>query len=396
VRGSRAYLPRAAEDVVVQGDGKIVVAGEIQDGASQKYFGVFRYLPSGELDRSFGEGGWVATDLGSFEAARAVALQPDGRIVAAGEALCERAICFGLARYNGDGTPDRGFGAGGVVRTMFAQCGCWAHDVAVQPNGRIVVVGQRFQYGDAQDDRLFAVARYLPDGRLDPAFSRDGRVSVDFGFGDDAAYAVALGPGSRILAAGAGTRSRYQTEDDFAFARFRPNGALDRTFSGDGLATVHFGRRRADVAYAVDIQSSGRIVAAGSSSPGLRGTPSVAVLRLNRDGTVDRSFAGDGKRLTRPVAHGGYARAVRWQPDGRILVAGRAFEDTRHDASDWFVARYRAGGRLDGSFAGDGIVVTSFGTGADWAGALALQRDGKLAVAGSIYESQGLARYMTR
>jgi uncharacterized delta-60 repeat protein len=123
-------------------------------------------MPNGDLDRSFGEGGLVATNLGSFEVAHAVAIQRDGKTVAAGETLRERAVCFGIARYNEDGTLDRGFGTGGVARTMFAQCGCLAHDVAVQPNGRIVAVGRRFRYGDAQDDGLFAVARYLPNGRL--------------------------------------------------------------------------------------------------------------------------------------------------------------------------------------------------------------------------------------
>jgi uncharacterized delta-60 repeat protein len=87
---------------------------------------------------------------------------------------------------------------------MFAQCGCWASDVAVQPNGKIVAVGRRVRYGDAQDDELFAVARYLPDGRLDPTFSRDGQASLDFGFGDDAAQAVAIYPDGKILAAGGG------------------------------------------------------------------------------------------------------------------------------------------------------------------------------------------------
>jgi uncharacterized delta-60 repeat protein len=396
VRGSKAYLPRGAEDVAIQGDGKFAVAGEIQDGISQMYFGVFRYMLNGDLDRSFGEGGWVATDLGSFEVAHAVAIQGDGKIVAAGETLCERAVCFGIVRYNEDGTLDRGFGTGGVVRTMFAQCGCWAYDVAVQPNGRIVAVGRRFRYGDAQDDGLFAVARYLPDGRLDPTFSRDGRASLDFGFGDDAAQAMALYPDGKILVAGAGTRSRYRTQDDFAFARFRPNGTLDRGFSGDGLQTVDFGRRRLDFAYSVDIQRDGRILAAGSSTVGPRNSPSMAVLRLNRNGTLDKTFGAGGKQLTRPVVHGGYARAVRQQPNGRILIAGRAFEDARHDTSDWVIARYRSRGGLDRSFGDGGIVVTSFGTGADWAGALALQRDGKIAAAGSIYESQGLARFLAR
>jgi uncharacterized delta-60 repeat protein len=392
---SNNYLPEGAEDVAIQSDGKIVVVGEVQDGTSHWYFSAFRYLPDGSLDPSFAGSGWVALDLGSFEFAHAVALQPDGKIVVAGEADCPRATCFAIARFLTDGSIDRGFGDGGVVRTMFAQCGCRAYDVAVQPDGRIVAVGWRFRYGDAQDDDLFGVARYLPDGRLDRSFSRDGLASIDFGFGDDVANAVAVQPDGKIVVAGQGTRSRYRTEDDFAFVRFRRDGTLDRTFGGDGLVTVDFGGRRYDTAHGLAIQPNGAIVAAGSS--GRRdGAPSVALLRLRRDGSLDRSFGARGKQLTRPGVQGGYAHAMVRQPDGRILAAGRVFADEKRDASDWILARYDGDGRLDASFGRGGVVVSDFGTGADSAEGLALDREGRIVVAGSIYASQALARYRAR
>jgi uncharacterized delta-60 repeat protein len=131
--------------------------------------------------------------------------------VVAGEGSCPRAICFAAARFMPDGTVDPSFGEGGVVRTMFSQCGCRAYDVAVKQDGRIVLAGMRQRGGDAQDDELFAVARYLSDGRLDRTFSGDGRASVDFGFGDDEAFAVAVQPDGRLVVAGGGTRNRYRT-----------------------------------------------------------------------------------------------------------------------------------------------------------------------------------------
>jgi uncharacterized delta-60 repeat protein len=374
---SNNYLPGGAEDVALQPDGKIVAVGEIIDGTSHWYFGVFRYLPDGSLDRSFGDGGWVEVDLGSAEFAHAVAVQRDGKIVVAGEGSCPRATCFALVRFAPDGSVDRSFGTDGVVRTMFDQCGCRAYDVAIQPDGKIVAVGWRFRYGDAQDDDLFAVARYLPDGGLDKSFSRDGRASVDFGFGDDFARAVAVQADGRILVAGAGTRNRYRTESDFAFARFRPDGRLDRSFSGDGLATVDFGGLLSDTAYGIALGRDGRIIAAGAS--GKTGSvPRFAVARLRPNGTLT------WKRLTRPGPHGGYARAVVQLADGSVVVGGRAFADDRLDASDWALVRYGTRG---------GITLGDFGTGADWIGALAVQRDGKVVAAGSIYESQALARY---
>jgi uncharacterized delta-60 repeat protein len=383
------YLPAGAEDMALQPDGKILAVGEIIDGNSHWYFGVFRYLPDGTLDPSFGERGFAELQVGTVSFANAVAVQRDGRIVVAGEGSCPRAICFAAVRFMPDGSVDRSFGGDGVVRTMFAQCGCRAYDVAVQADGRIVLAGMRFRGGDAQDDQLFAVARYLSDGRLDRTFSRDGLASVDFGFGDDDAFAVAIQPDARILVAGEGTRSRYRTEDDFAFARFRRDGRLDRSFSGDGRATVHFGRLRSDSVRALVLQRDGRILAAGSS--GTRDTaPRIAVTRLLQNGALDRGF---GRRLTSPGRFGGYALAAIQQTDGRIVVAGRAFEDDRLDSSDWVLARYGRGGALDRSFGRGGLVVSDFGTGADWAGAVALQPNGRIVVAGSIYESQALARY---
>lgn len=391
---SNNFLPRGAEDVAVQADGRIVVVGELQDGTSHWYFGVFRYRRDGSVDSSFGGSGWVALDLGSSEFAHAVALQADGKIVVAGEADCPRATCFAVARFLADGTLDRGFGESGIVRTMFPQCGCRAYDVAVQPDGRIVAVGWRFRYGDAQDDDLFAVARYLPNGALDRSFSRDGRASIDLGYGDDVAHAVAIQRNGRILVAGHGTRNRYRTGDDFAFVRFRRDGTLDSSFGRGGLATVHFGGRRHDAAYGLSVQPDGRIVAAGSSSAG-EATGRIALLRLRPNGRLDGTFGVGGRRLTTPGSHGGYARAVILEPRG-VVVGGRVFADARHDASDWVLARYGRTGQLDPSFGRGGLVFGDFGTGADAIAGLALDRDGRIVAAGSMYESQALARYRAR
>ncbi len=394
VRAStNTYLPRGGEDVALQPDGKILVTGEILDATSHWYFGVFRYTAGGSLDRTFAGEGFAEIDLGAAEFAHAVAIQRNGRIVVAGEADCPYAVCFALVRFLPDGRLDRSFGAGGVVRTMFSRYGASrAYDVAVQPDGRIVAVGMRFRGNDAQNDELFAVARYLPDGRLDRSFSRDGLASVDFDFGDDDASAVALQPGGKILVAGRGTHNVYRTEEDFAVARFRRNGTLDRTFSDDGRATVDFGHRLSDGVRGLALWRGGRIVLAGSS--GKRGTvPRIAVARLRANGRLDRSFGAGGKRLTRPGPHGGYADAVVQQPNGWIVVAGRVFDDGRLDTSAWVLARYGRAGALDRSFGRRGLVVSDFSTGADWVGGLAVQRDARIVAAGSVGESQSLARY---
>ncbi len=358
---TNTYLPRGGEDVALQPDGKILVTGTILDGASHWYFGVLRYTADGSLDRTFAGGGLAEIGLGEAEFAHAVAVQRDGRIVVAGEADCPLAVCFALVRFLPDGSLDRSFGAHGVVRTMFARYeASRAYDVAVQPDGKIVAVGMRFRGDDAQNDELFAVARYLRDGRLDRSFSRDGLASVDFGFGDADAAAVALQPNGKILVAGNGTGN--------------------------------VGHRLSDGVQGLALRRDGRIVLAGGS--GKRGAvPRIAVARLRANGHLDRTFGGAGKRLTRPGPHGGYAGAVVQQPGGRLVVAGRVFDDDRLDTSAWVLARYGRGGALDPSFGRGGLVVSDFSTGADWVGGLAAQRDGRILAAGSVGESQALARY---
>ena len=244
--------------------------------------------------------------------------------------------------------------------------------------------------GDGQDSSHFAVARYLPDGRLDPSFSRDGRATVDFGYGNDIAYAVAHQRGGRIVVAGQGTRNRYRTEDDFAFARFRRNGRLDRSFSGDGRRTVNFGGRRFDLAYGLAVRGRS-IVATGSTVVAPERAPSVAVARLTlgrRPGSRVRPppHASEPRRRHRA---GGAGPAGRPDPGGRPRVSPTP-PRTRPTGRSFATA---AAGRLDRSFGGDGIVVTDFGTGEDSVRSLAIQ-DGRILAAGSIYSSQGLARYL--
>ena len=376
--GANNYLPRGAEDVVVQPDGRIVVTGGLIDGGSNRYFAALRYLPDGSLDGSFGSGGLVAVDLGSFEDARAVALQRDGKIVVAGETDCETARCFAAMRLNPDGSPDGTFGSGGVVTVPFYLQAGWANDVAIDGQGRIVMAGVRLRGGDAQDNALVCVIRLLPDGRPDPGFSGDGVALVDHGYGNDSAEAVVV-RGGKVIAAGDGRYTGGRSY--FGLVRLRGDGRLDRSFGRRGRRLVSFGARRYASANALAAAPGGRLVAAGSAVVEDR-QPQVAIARLGRGGGVQRRV-----RFS-PGPYGGYARAVR-ATRGGILVAGRAYTEPGTGPSDWALARYSTGGRLLG------VTTTDFGTGEDAAEAIALT-PGHATLAGSIYSSHGLARYRTR
>jgi uncharacterized delta-60 repeat protein len=243
--------------LAVQADGKLVAAGSVATGEAGETFGLARYHPNGALDTSFGAGGKVTTDFGDgFDRAQAVAVQADGKIVAAGLAAVGPDVVFALVRYLPDGTLDAGFGTGGRVTTRFDGFFNEANAVVVQADGRIVAAGGLTTGATS----AMALAGYRPDGSLDPGFGSGGRVTTDFNGSGAAAALVALA-GGRLVAAGNGAGSG--TGQDFALARYRRNGTLDPGFGAGGKVTTDFGGGT-DVAHALAVQADGKLVAAGS------------------------------------------------------------------------------------------------------------------------------------
>jgi len=362
----------SAGAVVLQPDGKIVAAGWSFNG-SDRDFALARYGPDGSLDGSFdGDGIAVSTPLGGGDdsSADAVAVQPDGKIVAAGHAGARDSHWdFALARYKPNGSLDASFDADGIVTTSIGGNDDSVSAVVLQPDGKIVAAGWSLTKGGSRD--LFALARYNPDGSPDTSFSGDGKLTTRIS-GQDKAMAVVLQPDGKIVAAGYGSNDG---NDDFELVRYNANGRLDPSFDGDGKLTTPIGSHN-DQANAVALQPDGKIVAAGWSQQDAGDV--FALARYNPDGSLDAGFDSDGI-VTTPT---GYAYAVAVQPDGKIVAAG-------HDA----LARYNPDGSLDTGFNGSGIVMTSVGD----ANAVALQPDGKLVSAGEGYNGQNLdfalARY---
>src|SRR5262245_6524980 len=310
---------------------------------------VDRTLIAADLDRSFGSGGKVITDVsGRFDEIRAIVIQPDGRIVAVGVTGTAPDRDFALARYDADGSLDRSFGVSGTVVTDFQRGDDLALAVTVQSDGKLVAGGTAS--GDV------ALARYNPDGTLDRSFGTSGAITLDFG-GDDRALALSIQRDTKIVVAGvAGGR-------DFAIARLDPNGQPDPTFGVTGRLTTDFSGNP-DVAYAIAIRPDSRIIAVGYTG----GFPlaQFAVAQYYADGSADSSFGVEGKAT---VGFGRDARAhgVTLGNEGEITVGGFMNNGSSTDA---VFARLTPDGGLDTSFGVAGRVLTDFG-GRNFASALA-------------------------
>jgi len=370
--------------VALQADGRIVAVGDANI-SGQRDFGVARYNTNGSLDVTFGAAGKVITDFPlNDEGITGLVIQPDGKVIAAGRFNSRIFIRgaqdpnFELARYNTDGTLDLTFGTGGLVSTDFpSNSDDFANAVAVQADGRIVVVGQTGPtFSVSTGDTAFGIVRYNTDGSLDTTFGIGGRVSTDFGTTHDSAVAVAVQADGKIVVVGSNGSA-------FLLARYNSNGSLDTSgFGTGGKVTTDFGGGFVR-ASAIVIQPDGRIVAAGSAAS------NFALARYNTDGGLDGSFGGGGKVITDFNGDSDRINGLVIQPDGKLVATGEATSPAT--GTDFALARYNTNGTLDSGFGSGGKVTTDFG-GFDSAAALALQKDGGFVVAGLFFPTDGTSK----
>jgi uncharacterized delta-60 repeat protein len=443
VSTSVGLLDDIAWKVLVQADGKILVAGQSNNGVNQD-FAVVRYTSSGALDPTFGTNGVVVTAIGTgADIAYSADIQTDGKIVLAGYSYNGSNDDFAIVRYLVDGSLDSTFGTGGKVTTAIGTSTDRIHDVVIQPDGKILAGG----YMVGND---FALARYNTDGTLDTMFGINGKVTTAIGTGTDWSYGIALQADGKIVAAGYSITTGMS--DDFAVARYTAGGALDVTFDGDGkkVLAISVGNN-SDVARDVAIHANGDIVIAGymskdsstdvavvrldatdgSLKPGfgtdgvvsfnagigseyglalalqpdqrivaagytnLGGGDDCLAARLLPDGSPDNSYGTGGKVISRVTPAFDRYHAVVVQKDGKVLLGGYA----QPSSSDFLVMRQNGNGTPDMSFGNNGVVITSIGTGTDIGRAMILDDQGLVTVVGGwnngISEDYALARYTT-
>lgn len=350
---------------------------------------------SGSLDPSFGQGGKVVADLSSSNGAREIALQSDGKILAVGG--------LQLLRFNADGSPDAAFGVNGVAQIAFnSGFQDEAFAVAVQGDGRIVAAGQT-RVG-TQDD--FAVARFNADGSVDTTFGSNGRTSIPIfedgsvtnpplgrrqGEGDRAYKVLPLADGD-LLIAGHGGFSIYDSNNilmsrgnSYAVVRLNGDGSLDTNFGGgSGRATIAPNGVDAALAYGAAVQSDGRILIGGRYGNATTDSD-VGVARFNADGSLDTAFGpADLGYVTRDLfGRSEEVRDLLVMQDGTIAIAAYGAPPSQTLVTQFTIVTFDSDGTSPNARS------TTIGAGPDLSPAIAVQADGKFILAGSARDANG-------
>jgi uncharacterized delta-60 repeat protein len=248
-----------AQSIAVQGDGKIVLAGFVGNDVGRDFL-VVRLNGDGSIDDAgFGTNGFASLDFaGGADYVMALALQGDGKIVLAGTANLGATATqtdFALARFNSDGTIDGSFGDAGRATTDIDGSADFVEALAVQPaDGKLILAGHTSKDIDAS----FVIARYSKDGSLDADFANSGTLVEDFGGSNDYAYAVTSQSDGKVLVAG----YAQSASKDFAVLRLNANGAVDTTFGTGGKVSIDFSGGD-DFAESMTQQADGKILVAG-------------------------------------------------------------------------------------------------------------------------------------
>jgi uncharacterized delta-60 repeat protein len=388
--------PEALAVALQKKDGKIIAVGHADNGdPTGEDFALVRYNPDGSIDKAFGtdNNGRVSTDFGLEDSAYGVVIQPDGKIVVAGDVVdldvidpyAPKSGDFALARYNSDGTLDTSFGKSGRVQTDFGAYES-ATGVALLQDGKIVVVGQQQPNGN---DSNFLIARYMPNGDQDINFGDAGKVIEDFGAWD-IALAVAIQNDSKIVVVGSTWGPNFQPVYG-ALARYNPEGTLDGSFDyglgyfcafvhSCGKVKVSLGGGNWDYPVSVALRKAdgtedGKIVVAGQ----------FGLARFNANGTLDGDFGNAGIMDNQDNT----GNAVAILGNNHIVVAGL-------HSDDFAVAIYEPTGE---QCSGEASVTTDFNGHDSHANAMAIDSDGKILLVGGAdngtdtYSDFALARY---
>ena len=359
------FMP--AEDVAIQADGKLVLAGSTLGPDNTQDFAVVRLNANGSPDTAFGNSGLVGIpfDTNFDENAVAVVVQSDGKIIVAGSVqLGTSGWDFGVARLNANGTIDATYSGGKVKIGLSATGDDFLFDMIIQPDDKVVLTGTT----RPTPNKDIGLVRLTTTGVGDPAFNNaSGRVTIGFGGGtEDEGLALALQPDGAVVIAGS-------TAGDFCVLRFLSSGQLDVTFGLGGFQVTPVGTQ-VDKANGVAIQADGKIVAGGTANSGL--FDEFALVRYTPGGQLDNTFSGDGKATYDVIpATADVLRSVLIQSDGKLIGAGGG-------GGSHVIIRVDSAGALDPSFSMDGKVIENIAPTNSFGRRAILQPDGRIVSVG--------------
>lgn len=380
--------PAVFNGIVVQPDNKIIAVGfKDQDSGWNAPFDVIlaRFSEDGSLDATFGTSGiYTASINGTDGRFNAAALQSDGKIIVVGYSVSGGRKAFLVARFTADGALDTTFGSSGITTSSFGAGEDIAYDVAIQEDGKIVVVGSAESATSFMYD--FVIARYTDAGVLDSTFNSTGYTIVPLkSDARDYAKNVALQSDGKIVATGPRETGNFSNSFNVATIRLTSAGVLDTTFNSTGIASL-YGSGGSDNIGGMAIQNDGKIVVATILS-----SVDIGAVRYNTDGSDDTYFSTADFGSTDTV------NDAVLQADGKFVVTGFKYDTS--NSYDPFVVRYKTDGTLDTTFSSDGLVSTIIGTDVDYGLSVAMQPDGQIVVGG--YKMSGgnaaiVLRYDTR
>jgi uncharacterized delta-60 repeat protein len=333
---------------VIQSDGKVLITvGTPGSAADVK---VVRLNADGTLDTGFGTGGAAVVAVASgIDTPRKILLQGDGKIIVAGTGNSGTTATndFTLIRLNADGTLDTSFNGNGKLVVPVGTNADTANGALLQQDGKIVVSGT-VATGTFPD---YGLIRVNADGTLDSTFGNGGKLILPVGVGNDASYVVTQQGDGKLIAAGYSRSTTAADSDwDMSLVRLNANGTLDTTFGSAGKVITHIGNQN-DRIFAIQIQPDGKIVTAGTMNSQISNSlgGQFAITRYNADGTIDTSFGTDG--IATLPGHGlGDQVASLALVNGKIVLFGSTFNNTQFDVGA-VIARLNADGSLDSSFA---------------------------------------------
>ena len=363
-----------ARAVLLESNGKVIAAGRYFDGKALQ-FEIRKFERDGTPDPSFGNQGVSLLKIGERDdIAQGIAQQPDGKLWVVGRTHNGKNFDLVVARLKVDGTLDTEFAKNGMSITAFKSQNSVARNIALQSDGKAIVVG----YLQKKTHYQFVAIRYLNNGTIDTSFAKQGKFIADFGTSNSGAVSVIALPDGKVLMGGCFYNGQSW---DMAILRLLPDGKWDPSFGKEGKIIAPMSGTNDQVHLA--LQNDGKIVAAGNALMDDRF--GFSLLRFNTDGSPDKSFGTEGKTVTAVGTNDAQPYSVALQKDGKIVAVGSSFIGAKRRFT---IARFLPDGKIDTNFGTNGFYAPLIGSEHAVAKSVAIDDAGNIVAAGCAYHKK--------